>query len=80
MALICLAKLMNLGRYGYGIFFIMSRLRAQQQPAAPLYCCLRTSQQCVRVCACARARFVCEVRLENGKFKTTFTCSVYHVY
>ena len=76
MALICLAKLMNLGRYRIWEFLLSGT--AYIRAPSTTWCCLArkrlSSRASKRVCTRARARVFREVRLENGKFKTTFTC------
>ena len=86
MALICLAKLMNLGRYRIWEFLLSgtaSYIRAPSSTWLPGYrkrlsACLQARSFPARCGEAAsagmRARVFREVRLENGKFKTTFTC------
>ena len=96
MALICLAKLMNLGRYRIWEFLLSGTayyIRAPSTTWLPgqsrfsysvpgyrkrLSACLQARSFPARCGEAAsagmRARVFREVRLENGKFKTTFTC------
>ena len=74
MALICLAKLMNLGRYRIWEFLLSGTAYIRAPSTTWLPGSRKRLSACLQACVRARARVFREVRLENGKFKTTFTC------